>query len=94
MEMLAEADIKIGSNKRTLLMQAENFPLEVLFLRDDDIPQSVATGIADIGIVGENEFVEQQQPADIVMRMGFSRCRLSLAVPKDVAYTGIGWFIK
>ncbi len=92
MEMLAEADIKIGSNKRTLLMQAENFPLEVLFLRDDDIPQSVATGIADIGIVGENEFVEQQQPADIVMRMGFSRCRLSLAVPKDVAYTGIGWF--
>ena len=92
MEMLSEADIKIGSSKRTLLVQAENFPLEVLYLRDDDIPQSVATDIADIGIVGENEFVEQQQQADIAMRMGFSRCRLSLAVPKEADYTGVTWF--
>ena len=92
MEMLGEADIKIGNSKRTLLVQAENFPLEVLYLRDDDIPQSVASGIADIGIVGENEYVEQQQDCDIAMRLGFSRCRLSLAVPKEVDYYGVEWF--
>jgi len=92
MELLSEADIKIGGSKRTLLMNAENFPLEVLYLRDDDIPQSVASGIADIGIVGENEFVEQQETADIVMRLGYSRCRLSLAIPKDSDYQGLEWF--
>ncbi len=92
MELLSEADIKIGSSKRTLLMNAENFPLEVLYLRDDDIPQSVASGIADIGIVGENELMEQQEKADIVMRLGYSRCRLSLAIPKEVDYQGLQWF--
>ena len=92
MELLGEADIKIGSSKRTLLMNAENFPLEVLYLRDDDIPQSVASGIADIGIVGENELVEQQEKADVVMRLGYSRCRLSLAIPKDIDYQGLEWF--
>ena len=92
MQLLEEADIKIGSSKRTLLMNAENFPLEVLYLRDDDIPQSVASGIADIGIVGENELVEQQEDADIVMRLGYSRCRLSLAIPKEVDYQGLEWF--
>jgi len=92
MDLLAEADIKVGSSKRTLLVQSENFPLEVLYLRDDDIPQSVATGIADIGIVGENEFVEQQQVADIAMRLGYSKCRLSLAIPKEVDYSGVNWF--
>ncbi|MBQ9669081.1 MAG: ATP phosphoribosyltransferase [Prevotella sp.] len=92
MELLAEADIRISSSKRTLLMKAENFPLEVLYLRDDDIPQSVATGIADIGIVGENEFEEQEQRADVVMRLGYSRCRLSLAIPKDARYDGLEWF--
>ena len=92
MQLLEEADIKIGGSKRTLLMNAENFPLEVLYLRDDDIPQSVASGIADIGIVGENEFEEQGHQADVVMRLGYSRCRLSLAIPKEADYTGIGWF--
>ena len=92
MELLAEADIKIGSSKRTLLMNAENFPLEVLFLRDDDIPQSVASGIADIGVVGENELMEQQEQADVIMRLGFSRCRLSLAVPRETDYHGPEWF--
>ena len=92
MELLAEADIRISSSKRTLLMNAENFPLEVLYLRDDDIPQSVATGIADIGIVGENEYVEQELKADVVMRLGYSRCRLSLAIPKEVNYGGLDWF--
>ena len=92
MALLSEADIKIGSSKRTLLVKAENFPLEVLYLRDDDIPQSVATGIADIGIVGENEFVEQQQVADVAMHLGYSKCRLSLAIPKEVDYPGVQWF--
>ena len=92
MNLLAEADIKISSSKRTLLVQSSNFPLEVLYLRDDDIPQSVASGVADIGVVGENEFVERGEEADIVSRLGFSRCRLSLAIPKDIEYLGLEWF--
>ena len=82
MNLLAEADIKVSSSKRTLLVAAQNFPLEVLYLRDDDIPQSVASGVADIGVVGENELVERGAKADIVSRLGFSRCRLSLALPR------------
>ena len=82
MSFLEEADIKLSATKRTLLVQSSNFPIEVLFLRDDDIPQTVATGVADIGIVGENEFVERAEDAEIVKRLGFSKCRLSLAMPK------------
>ena len=92
MSFLEESDIKLNATKRTLLVQSSNFPLEVLFLRDDDIPQSVATGVADIGIVGENEFVEKSEDAEIVKRLGFSKCRLSLAVPKEVDYPGVEWF--
>ena len=92
MHLLTEADIKVGGSKRTLLVAAKDFPLEVLFLRDDDIPQSVATGVADIGVVGENEFVERGAKADIISRLGFSQCRLSLAIPKEIDYQGIGWF--
>lgn len=92
MYLLTEADIKIGGSKRTLLVKSDNFPLEVLYLRDDDIPQCVASGVADIGIVGENEFVERNECADIVRRLGFSKCRLSLAIPKAVDYPGIEWF--
>ena len=92
MALLQEADIKIPSSKRILLVQSSNFPVEVLFLRDDDIPQSVANGIADLGIVGENEFVERNEDAEIVKRLGFSKCRLSLAIPKDVEYPGLSWF--
>ena len=92
MSLLQEADIKIPSIKRTLLVQSPNFPIEILFLRDDDIPQSVANGVADLGIVGENEFVERHENAVIVKRLGFSKCRLSLAIPKSEDYTGIEWF--
>ena len=92
MHLLAEADIKVNANKRSLLVQASNFPLEILYLRDDDIPQSVASGVADIGIVGENEFMERDENAKIIDRLGFSKCRLSLAIPKDVSYPGLGWF--
>lgn len=92
MNLLKETGIKIGSSKRTLLVQSSNFPLEVLFLRDDDIPQTVADGVADVGIVGENEFVERNENADIVKRLGFSKCRISLAIPKVVDYPGVEWF--
>lgn len=92
MNLLAEADIKISNSKRTLLVQSSNFPLEVLYLRDDDIPQSVAGGVADIGIVGENEFVERDENADVIDRLGFSKCRLSLAIPKAIEYPGLEWF--
>ena len=92
MNLLAEADIKVSASKRTLLVQSSNFPLEVLYLRDDDIPQSVASGVADIGVVGENEFVERGEDAEIISRLGFSRCRLSLAIPKEIDYQGVAWF--
>ena len=92
MSLLQEADIKIPSSKRILLVQSSNFPVEVLFLRDDDIPQSVANGIADLGIVGENEYVERNEDAEIIKRLGFSKCHLSLAIPKDVDYPGLSWF--
>lgn len=92
MALFAEADIKLSTSKRTLLTQASNFPIEVLFLRDDDIPQSVASGVADLGIVGENEYVERAEHADIVYRLGFSKCRLSLAIHKEEEYNGPSWF--
>ena len=92
MNLLAEADIKVSASKRTLLVQSSNFPLEVLYLRDDDIPQSVASGVADLGVVGENEFVERGEDADIISRLGFSKCRLSLAIPKEIDYPGLEWF--
>ena len=92
MGLLAEADMKVSPSKRTLLVQSSNFPLEVLFLRDDDIPQSVANGVADIGVVGLNEFEERGEDAQIISHLGFSKCRLSLAIPKGLNYTGLSWF--
>lgn len=92
MSLLAEADVKLSVSKRSLLSDSSTFPLQALYMRDDDIPETVATGVADIGIVGENEFLERGEDAEIVERLGFSRCRLSLAVPKDVEYRGLQWF--
>lgn len=92
MLLLEEAGIKLNKGKRILLLSAKDFPVEVLFLRDDDIPQSVANGVADVGIVGENEYVEKGSQAQLIKRLGFSKCRLSLAIPKDEAYNGIEWF--
>ena len=92
MMLLEEAGIKLNRGKRILLLSAKGFPVEVLFLRDDDIPQSVANGVADIGIVGENEYVEKGQEAKLIKRLGFSKCRLSLAIPKDEEYKGAEWF--
>lgn len=92
MRLLSETDIKLESGKRLLLLPARNFPLEVLFLRDDDIPQSVADGVADMGVVGENEYAEKKKNVLITKRLGFSKCRLSLAIPKEIEYNDISWF--
>ena len=89
MALLAEAGIKVGVSKRTLLASARNFPVEVLFLRDDDIPQTVADGVADAGVVGLNELHEQEADARIVKRLGFGGCRLSIAIPKEQPYSGV-----
>lgn len=92
MSLLREADIKISETKRTLLIRARNFPVETLFLRDDDIPATVADGVADAGVVGLNELEEKGADVEIVRHLGFGACRLSLALPKDEPYTGPAWF--
>ncbi len=92
MELLGEAGIKLTAVKRTLLVPSRNFPVELLFLRDDDIPESVASGTADIGIVGLNEVLEKQKKVKIIRPLGFSKCRLSLAIPKKAEYKGLEWF--
>lgn len=92
MKLLAEAGIKVGTSKRTLLTAAKNFPIEILFLRDDDIPETVADGVADIGIVGLNELKEKKANVNIVRPLGFGGCRLSLAIPKEITYDNPSWF--
>ncbi|MCD8305101.1 MAG: ATP phosphoribosyltransferase [Prevotella sp.] len=92
MALLAETGIKVAQGKRSLLEQGRGFPIEVLYLRDDDIPQCVAAGVADIGVVGKNEYAERGEDVKILRGLGFSRCRLSLAVPKEAHCTGLDWF--
>ncbi|GIV36345.1 MAG: hypothetical protein KatS3mg032_0724 [Cyclobacteriaceae bacterium] len=81
MNLLKESGLIFSNGKDQLKATALNFPVELLFLRDDDIPQYVEDGVADAGIVGENIFLEKQKAGEIVKRLGFSRCRLSVAVP-------------
>jgi len=92
LKLIDEAGIKLPLSSRKLISTATNFPLEALFLRDDDIPQAVAMGVADIGVVGENEMLEKKENVVIAKRLGFSKCRLSLAIPKDDVYNGIEYF--
>ena len=92
MDLLKEAGVKLSNAKRTLLIPSSNFPVEVLYLRDDDIPECVANGVADVGIVGLNEFSEREKDAKIVKELGFSKCRLSLAIPALIDYPGVEWF--
>jgi ATP phosphoribosyltransferase len=91
-ELLKECGIKVTNGDRKLKTVASNFPMEVLFLRDDDIPQYVEQGVADIGILGENEVWEQDKNVQIVEQLGFGGCRLSLAIPKDDDYNGVDYF--
>lgn len=91
-ELLREAGVTIKEEKRKFLMRAADFPVEILFLRDDDIPHTVAMGAADLGIVGYNEVVECGCAVDVLQNLGFGACRVSLAVPKSVEYTGLDFF--
>ncbi len=88
-KLLKECGIELNNGNKQLKAVAFNFPLEVYFLRDDDIPQYISDGVADIGIVGENVLLEKNKDIDIVYRLGFGRCRLSLAVPKSLQYDGV-----
>lgn len=90
--LLIDAGIEVAASKRKLIAQAKGFPIEVLYLRDDDIPQAVHTGVADVGIVGLNEVAERGYAVEEMMRLGFGQCRISLAVPREAAYTGLEWF--
>ncbi|NLZ18962.1 MAG: ATP phosphoribosyltransferase [Bacteroidales bacterium] len=90
--LLREIGIDIDDSRRKFLAQAPNFPLELLYMRDDDIPQVVASGTAALGIVGLNEVVERGFDVEVVAKLGFGACRISLAVPKSVDYDGPQWF--
>ncbi len=90
--LLTNCGINISNGTSKLKTMAENFPLEVLFLRDDDIPQYVEQQVADIGLLGENIVLEKRKKVRIIEKLGFAQCRLSLAVPKDEKYEGINYF--
>ncbi|MGB4772195.1 MAG: ATP phosphoribosyltransferase [Chitinophagaceae bacterium] len=87
--LLKECGIDLRNVKDRLKTESDNFPLEVFFLRDDDIPQYVEDGVADIGIVGENVLVEKNKVVEVVEKLGFGKCRLSIAVPRNMNYPGI-----
>jgi ATP phosphoribosyltransferase len=92
LELLKECGIKLPNGDRKLKTEARNFPIEVLYLRDDDIPQYVEQGVADIGILGENEVWEQNKQVKTVEKLGFANCKLSLAIPKEENYPGLEYF--
>ena len=92
LSLIKESGIKFTSGTGKLKSTSRNFPMEFLFLRDDDIPDYVADGVADIGIVGENVALEKGKNIDAVRKLGFSKCRLSLAIPKDKEYPGVQYF--
>ncbi len=92
LSLLQSIGIEVDAPKRKLLSKSQTFPIEALYLRDDDIPQVVAGGTATLGIVGLNEVEERGADVSIVSRLGFGTCRLSLAVPKSEDYQGIEWF--
>ncbi len=92
LDLIKESGIKFNNDTGKLKSKARNYPIEFLFLRDDDIPDYVADGVADIGIVGENVALEKGKNIDFIKKLGFSKCRLSLAVPKEIEYTGLEYF--
>lgn len=92
LELLQESGLLFSNGKDQLKTQVQNFPVEILFLRDDDIPQYVEDKVADVGIIGENIFVEKQRQNVIIKRLDFAKCRLSMAIPRSETYTGVSWF--
>lgn len=89
LELLKESGLSFSNGKDQLKTQARNFPVEVLFLRDDDIPQYVEDKVADVGIVGENVLIEKQRKNDLIKKLDFAKCRLCIAVPRTETYTGV-----
>jgi ATP phosphoribosyltransferase len=92
LELIKECSINLTNGDRKLVSPASNFPIEILFLRDDDIPQYVTDRVADLGIVGENVILEKDCNVEIVHRLGFAKCRLSLAIPKNEEYIDVNYF--
>lgn len=92
LKLLESCGIKVENGEGRLKVSAPNFPLEILYLRNSDIPQYLEDGVADVAIVGENLLVEQEKQVDVVSRLGFSRCRVSLAVPKEADATDASYF--
>lgn len=92
LNLLKDCGIKLNSSHSSLKTTASNFPMEILFLRDDDIPQYVEEGVADLGILGENVIYEKNKTIEIVEKLGFAKCRLSLAVTKDSNYSSVSYF--
>jgi len=88
-QLLKECGIKIDNGRDQLKAAARNFPIEVLYLRNSDIPQYIQDGVADIGIIGENTIIEKKKEVEVVKKLGFSKCRLSLATPKDAPYNDV-----
>ncbi len=91
LQLLKDSGLNLSNGKDQLKTQASNFPVEVLFLRDDDIPQYIEDGVADAGIIGENVYAEKQKQNEIIKRLNFAKCRLSLAVPRSETYTDLNW---
>ncbi len=91
-ELLKESGLSFTNGRDQLKTQVRNFPVEILFLRDDDIPQYVEDQVADAGIVGENIFFEKHKRTELVKRLDFAKCRLAMAVPRGEHYTGVNWF--
>ena len=91
LQLLRECGIKVEDGRDSLKVQASNFPLEVYYLRNSDIPHYVHDGVADLAILGENTVIESGRQLDMVLPLGFSRCRLSVAVPKGIPYPGPAW---
>lgn len=90
--LLEECGLKFPNGGGKLITESSNFPVEILFLRDDDIPQYVEQNVAHIGIIGENVFLESEKEISVIEKLGFSACRLSLAVPKETDYEGLSFF--
>jgi len=91
LKLLKESGLQFSNGRDQLKAQARNFPLEILFLRDDDIPQYVEDRVADAGIVGENVWIEKEKNNELIKRLDFAKCRLSIAVPRSENYTGISY---
>lgn len=91
-QLLKECGIKFPNGSSKLIAESPNFPIEILFLRDDDIPQYVEQEVADIGVIGENVALESNKNLEVISRLGFGVCRLSLAIPKEEKYTGPEFF--